>query len=49
VEKDVLLKIVRDAIEEEFGGEKIDKEQYYLKYPEFKKKMAVFVTKKRWA
>ena len=44
MERDVLLKIVRDAIEEEFGGEKIDKEQYYLKYPEFKKKMAVFVT-----
>ncbi len=40
----VLLQIVHKAIEEEFGGKKIDKEGYYLLYPALKEKRAVFVT-----
>ncbi len=40
----ILLQIVQQAIEEEFGGKKIDKEGYYLLYPALKEKRAVFVT-----
>ncbi len=40
----ILLQIVHEAIAEEFGGKKIDKEGYYLLYPELKEKRAVFVT-----
>ena len=44
MENKVLLQIVHDAIAEEFGGRKIDKEALYQKYPELKEKRAVFVT-----
>jgi len=44
MQKDVLLKIAKDAILSEFDGRKIDREALIRRYPELLKKGAVFVT-----
>ena len=44
MQKEVLLKIAKDAILSEFDGRKIDREALIKKYPELLKKGAVFVT-----
>ena len=40
----VLLKIVKEAIEEELYGKSIDRGLYYSLYPKLKEKVATFVT-----
>jgi AmmeMemoRadiSam system protein A len=47
VEKELLLKIVRDAIKSEFTKEEIDREKLIEENPELKNKGAVFVTLKK--
>jgi len=42
--KNILLKIVREAIEEELYGKKIDRGLYLSLYPQLKNKAATFVT-----
>ena len=44
MDKKILLKIAKEAIEEELYGKKIDKELYLSLYPQLREKRAVFVT-----
>ncbi len=44
MDKNVFLKIVKESIEEELYGKKLDKNLYLSLYPELKTKRATFVT-----